>query len=160
MRISRTQKIYSLLKWWCECACVSSSSLKHLPSLLSNTHGRTPGVFMFDKKIRASFQTLSKLLIIYRASPLWVQSKVEKAPLPRGNEWSHTQIALMLPESSPSQTCFRTPHWASLLWTHWVIPGAPGWLSHFFQQISHRLSDIYARARLHCTTFVPTHSTL
>lgn len=95
--------------------CVSSSSLKHLPSLLSNTHGRTPGVFMFDKKIRASFQTLSKLLIIYRASPLWVQSKVEKAPLPRGNEWSHMQIALMLPESSPSQTCFRTPHWASLL---------------------------------------------
>lgn len=48
----------------------------------------------------------------------------------------------MLPESSPSQTCFRTPHCASLLWTHWVIPGAPGWLSHFFQQISQRLSDI------------------
>ncbi len=97
---------------------------------------------MFDKKIRASFQAPSKLPTIYRASSLRVQSKVERAPLPRSEEWSHIQIALMLPESSPSQTCFRTPHCASLLWTHWVISGVPGWLSHFFQQISHRLSDI------------------
>lgn len=127
-------------------------------SLSSSAHHRSPGVFMFDKKIWASFQAPSKLPIIYRASPLWARSKVEKAPLPRSNEWSHIQIALMLPESSPSQTCFRTPHCASLLWTHWVIPGALGWLSHFFQQISNRLADICTHT--HTAAFLLTYLTL
>lgn len=151
MRNSRTQKIYSHFSWvnflnYDMCACGWSACC------------RLSGFFMVDKKIWAFFQAPSKLLIIYRASPLRVQSKAEKAPLPRSNEWSHIQIALMLPESSPSQTCFRTPHCASLLWTHWVISGAPGWLSHFFLQISHRLWYLHTHSC--CLTFLPTYLTL
>ncbi len=136
--------IHTSVEWtFSVMVCARLRPHRYWASLLGGAHtaGR-PMSLCLIKKIPASFQAPSKLPITYRASPLWVQSKVEKAPLPCSDEWSHIQIVLTLPESSPSQTCFWTPHCASLLWTHWVISGAPGWLSHFFLQISHRLSDI------------------
>lgn len=100
--------------------------------LLSSAHHRLHGLFMFDIKIWALFHAASKLPITYKVSPPWAQSKVWRAHPPRRNEWSHTQFALMLPESSPSQTCFPAPCCGNLLRTHRVISGAPGCLSHFF----------------------------
>ena len=60
----------------CACVCVSEFVQQSTPQV----------VFIFDKKTRASFQAPAKPLFIYRASPLCVQSKVERAPLPRSNE--------------------------------------------------------------------------
>lgn len=121
-----------LFQLWRVCACVCEynwvSSKIFTEFVGQCVDRRLPCVFMFDKKIWASFHAPSKLPIIYRASP----RRVEGAPLPRSDECSHIQIALTLPESSPSQTCFWTPHCASFLQTQRVITGAPGQLSHFF----------------------------
>lgn len=99
-------------------------------------HHRLHGLFTFDIKIWALFHAPSELPITYRVSPPWAQSKACRAHPPRHNERSHTQIALTLPESCPSQTCFPAPCCANLLRTHRVISGAPGCLSHFFFSFS------------------------
>lgn len=118
---------------------------RYSPSLLSSAHHRLPGVFLFDKTMGAFFQAPSKLPIVYRALPLRVNCR----ELPR--------IAAASGATHRSPSCCLKVVQVRPVFEHPTVPAfhrliesfqerqacCPTFFSFFFfQQISHRLSDV------------------
>lgn len=116
-------------------------------------------VFMSDKKIWASFQAPSDSRSFTERGRREFRAEERNLSRLAGTSEATYRLPSCCLKVVQVRPVFKHPtEPMSLLWTHWVIPGAPGRLSHFFFFFFfsgyHTDSDICTRSR--CSTFLAT----